>query len=90
MLNCSAFVLYSTDICTISFPQQQLVAETYQGYFFHSDIDECDSGEHTCVAGEECFNTEGSYRCKPLPPCPQGFKRHPDTHRCVGELYISV
>ncbi|KAK4307648.1 hypothetical protein Pmani_020604 [Petrolisthes manimaculis] len=47
------------------------------------DIDECESGEHTCVAGEECFNTEGSYRCKPLPPCPQGFKKHPDTHRCV-------
>ncbi|KAK8406643.1 hypothetical protein O3P69_007314 [Scylla paramamosain] len=48
------------------------------------DVNECETGEHTCnIPKEQCVNSIGSFRCKPLPDCPQGFTRHPTSLRCV-------
>ncbi|XP_037784060.1 fibrillin-2-like isoform X6 [Penaeus monodon] len=48
------------------------------------DINECETGDHNCdVSKEECINTQGSFRCKILPNCTQGFKRDPNTKKCV-------
>ncbi|XP_013880934.1 fibulin-2 isoform X2 [Austrofundulus limnaeus] len=39
------------------------------------DINECIQGTHSCGAGFQCVNTEGSFRCNPKPSCPAGFRR---------------
>ncbi|KAK7080216.1 hypothetical protein SK128_014535, partial [Halocaridina rubra] len=49
------------------------------------DINECDTGEHTCkIPKEECINIHGSFRCRSLPDCPAGFTRDPKSLRCVA------
>lgn len=51
-----------------------------------SDINECEIGEHNCQAPkEECINTQGSFRCKILPNCTEGFRRDPNSLKCVGK-----
>ncbi|XP_028967181.1 low-density lipoprotein receptor-related protein 2-like [Galendromus occidentalis] len=49
------------------------------------DLDECSSGNHTCMQEERCINTIGSYRCD----CPHGFHRNSsgscdDIDECTG------
>ncbi|XP_065572230.1 fibrillin-2-like isoform X12 [Artemia franciscana] len=47
------------------------------------DINECAEETHNCTVGyEDCVNTLGGYSCKPLPPCPDGFRREFTTGRC--------
>ncbi|KAM6895772.1 fibulin-1-like [Xenentodon cancila] len=38
------------------------------------DIDECAAGTHTCSASEDCFNTQGGFRCL-LFKCPPNFSQ---------------
>ncbi|KAK7303667.1 hypothetical protein RJT34_14579 [Clitoria ternatea] len=44
----------------------------YQGNPYHpngcSDVDECKTGNHTCISDKNCYNTDGSYKCF----CPKG------------------
>lgn len=64
-----------------------MMMEVLHRYF--SDVNECEEGLHSCVAGEEdCVNTVGSYRCKALPLCPSGFRRNPSDNRCAGVLFF--
>ncbi|MGH0188815.1 UNVERIFIED_CONTAM: hypothetical protein FKN15_031537, partial [Acipenser sinensis] len=37
------------------------------------DIDECETGTHNCAPEFACQNTQGSFRCKPLMQCGDGF-----------------
>ncbi|KAK7301436.1 hypothetical protein RJT34_12300 [Clitoria ternatea] len=32
------------------------------------DVDECKTGNHTCISDKDCYNTDGSYKCF----CPKG------------------
>ena len=43
-----------------------------------TDIDECDSGTHTCDVNAVCENTQGSYTCT----CTSGFTG--DGEECKG------
>ncbi|XP_063154493.1 hemicentin-1 [Candoia aspera] len=44
------------------------------------DIDECALGRHSCLAGQDCENVIGSYRC--VVQCGIGFRRTPDGLSC--------
>ncbi|KAM6456551.1 hemicentin-1 isoform 2-T2 [Liasis olivaceus] len=44
------------------------------------DIDECTLGRHSCLAGQDCENIIGSYRC--VVQCEIGFRRTPDGLSC--------
>ncbi|KAF5895634.1 EGF-containing fibulin-like extracellular matrix protein 1 isoform X1, partial [Clarias magur] len=41
------------------------------------DIDECNTGRHTCSADQTCYNTRGSFLCQ----CPPGYQKSGD--QCV-------
>ncbi|KAM9450154.1 EGF-containing fibulin-like extracellular matrix protein 1 isoform 3-T3 [Clarias gariepinus] len=41
------------------------------------DIDECNTGRHTCSADQTCYNTWGSFLCQ----CPPGYQKSGD--QCV-------
>lgn len=59
------------------------------------DIDECQLPESVCLAGTQCHNLQGSYRCisgkkNHLGQCPPGFARNLNNHFCDGMyLYLS-
>lgn len=46
-----------------------------------SDIDECESKD-PCAPNEICVNTNGSYECKTVVNCEQGFKLNADGSQC--------
>ncbi|XP_051812727.1 fibulin-1-like isoform X2 [Acanthochromis polyacanthus] len=37
------------------------------------DINECLTNSHNCISGQVCFNTEGSFRCRPKDKCEDGY-----------------
>ncbi len=50
--------------------------------FLYVDLDECDSGTHTCDVNAECTNTAGSYTCE----CRSGYSG--DGVTCEGKLEL--
>uniref|UniRef100_A0A3B1JP19 Fibulin 2 n=1 Tax=Astyanax mexicanus TaxID=7994 RepID=A0A3B1JP19_ASTMX len=39
-----------------------------------TDLNECVTNTHTCLAGERCVNTVGAYVCERLISCPSGYQ----------------
>ena len=57
----------------------------YQLLFRFLDIDECETGQHTCE--HSCNNTEGSYTCY----CDDGFRLNTENnHGCDGNLIVDA
>ena len=59
------------------------IAHFYNGFIFHSDIDECVEGFDGC--DHNCTNTNGSYFCT----CLDGYELQTDNHTCTGDDSIS-
>ncbi|XP_028280960.1 fibulin-1-like isoform X2 [Parambassis ranga] len=39
-----------------------------------ADVNECLTGNHNCIAGQVCINTEGSFRCQRETSCGTGYE----------------
>lgn len=53
------------------------------------DVNECETEQHNCnIPKEKCVNFPGTFRCKPLPECPEGFTRDATSLRCVGKKLL--
>lgn len=48
-----------------------------------SDVNECLTGVHTCVFGQVCINTDGSFRCQREISCGTGYELR-DDNTCQG------
>ena len=63
-------------------------------YYLHStvcvaDINECALGHDSCMDGQSCENTEGSYLCRRLISCGTGYTLSSESQQCVG-MYCPV
>ena len=51
-------------------------------FLYHTDIDECSDGTHSCDPDAKCDNTDGSYQCT----CNKGYSG--DGTFCDGNYYF--
>ena len=61
----------------------EFVRVIYQS-FCHADINECNTGAHSCE--HNCHNTPGSYGCS----CLYGYKLRADMRTCKGNCQYSM
>ena len=57
------------------------IPETYLNF---SDLDECETGSHTCHAQATCCNTLGSFNCY----CNAGYSG--DGKDCTGKFSLTI
>ena len=62
MLHLNSRALFLRLDCSLSFPHSNHPPPSWC-MSVASDIDECSTGEHNCVAGAICTNTDGSFTC---------------------------
>lgn len=53
-------------------------------FFLFVDINECAEGS-PCQRNEQCINTHGSYRCRPLLTCGVGYQMNDMGSQCIGK-----
>ncbi|KAM7367014.1 hypothetical protein PAMP_014940 [Pampus punctatissimus] len=83
--------LEETDTCKDSICSQLCVNKgvcaCYDGYQLQKDgvncedVNECLTGNHNCVFGQVCINTEGSFRCQRETGCGTGYELT-DNNKC--------
>lgn len=57
----------------------------FEWVFVSSDVNECLTGNHNCVFGQICINTEGSFRCQRETGCGTGYELT-DNNKCKGNM----
>uniref|UniRef100_A0A3Q3VQI0 Fibulin-1 n=1 Tax=Mola mola TaxID=94237 RepID=A0A3Q3VQI0_MOLML len=84
-----------TNMSVISF------ASFFELMTLSSDINECLIGSHSCVMGQVCINTEGSFRCQRETSCGTGYELKDDntcqdidecilgTHNCGPDFFCT-
>lgn len=72
------FLLQAYDSFVLSLSQHFLL---FPFCFYTTDINEC-SSPRACQLNERCVNTVGSYACRRLISCPQGYRVNNDI--CEG------
>ncbi|XP_039225390.1 fibulin-5-like [Crotalus tigris] len=54
----------------------------FLGFFFISDVNECEVGNHTCNVQQTCFNFQGGFKCLDPVRCEDPYIRINENH-CI-------
>jgi len=60
--------------------------ESTKSYFpdHFLDVNECQTGQHSCSASQRCDNSPGSYSCIRITGCGTGYTLNSGTGQCEG------